>query len=324
MQVLSTRARARAGELTRQFVARYFPERQLFLRSRGQVRFVSLSPRTQLICVGAFAALAGWVVFASGSLVVKNVIIAAKNDRLVEMDTAYNDLSDDMSRVQRYFVATTREIEAKHRNLAAAVGHKTEIEGRLAEVDRRLNPDQEENKAADAGAKAPNLIPPAGAVAGRMEGIDQRLANVSETQHMLIARLQEKTRTGVSDLESMIGVTGLDLERLLDGPDQEAVSVGGPLIRLSQSQAAMLAEEDFENRLVELAGQLGRYSGLENALQSLPLTAPADHYYVSSRYGNRDSTISPLCYIVNIKCVFVRCIRATSGMRLIPRGGRHR
>jgi hypothetical protein len=46
-----------------------FPERQIYHRSGGTVRYISVSPWQQAIFAAGIAALAGWTVFATGSFV---------------------------------------------------------------------------------------------------------------------------------------------------------------------------------------------------------------------------------------------------------------
>ena len=46
-----------------------FPERQIYHRSGGTVRYISVSPWQQAIFAAGIAALAGWTIFATGSFV---------------------------------------------------------------------------------------------------------------------------------------------------------------------------------------------------------------------------------------------------------------
>ena len=151
------------AEGCRRFVADYFPERQLFLRSRGEVDFVVLSPRMQVISAACLGGFLGWLVFASTSMVIKDNVIAAKDKRLAEMEAAYRSVNNEMSRLERHFATATQEIEDKHVNLASMIDRKLSIENRLAGVSNRLESDAvavDLAQAGTTGAVPPNPIDP--------------------------------------------------------------------------------------------------------------------------------------------------------------------
>ncbi len=68
---------------------RLFPERQLYHRSHGQVRFVSMSAQTQIALLIVTLAFLSWVAYASVNVVFKEQIISAKERNLVAMQANY-------------------------------------------------------------------------------------------------------------------------------------------------------------------------------------------------------------------------------------------
>ena len=76
-------------------------------------------------------------------------------------------------------------------------------------------------------------------------------------------------------------LTGLDVGDLLRLTDAGKSGQGGPLA----SFAGM--GNEFENSVLALELHLARWEGLQQVLKTLPLTPPADHYYVSSGFGKR-------------------------------------
>ena len=68
---------------------RLFPERQLYHRSHGQVRFVSMSAQTQIALLIVTLAFLAWVAYASVNVVFKEQIISAKERNLVAMQANY-------------------------------------------------------------------------------------------------------------------------------------------------------------------------------------------------------------------------------------------
>jgi len=68
---------------------RLFPERQIYHRSRGEVHFVTIPPRTQIVLVSGTLAFLTWVAFTSVNVVFKDQIIDAKDRRFNEMQANY-------------------------------------------------------------------------------------------------------------------------------------------------------------------------------------------------------------------------------------------
>ena len=104
-----------------------FPERQFYYRSQGNVRFVSLNKPAQGLLTAVFIASFGWVVFASVYLLFKDQIIDSKNLRIANMESAYEQLSQEMSDTQDHFSALTRYLETKHKQLLDLVHYKVRL-----------------------------------------------------------------------------------------------------------------------------------------------------------------------------------------------------
>src|SRR5260370_359215 len=51
-----------------------FPERQIFVRTDGRVRFFVLGPSLQIIMAGSILLLVGWVIFTSINVIVQDRI----------------------------------------------------------------------------------------------------------------------------------------------------------------------------------------------------------------------------------------------------------
>ena len=56
---------------TRAFFEKAFPERQIYHRSGGSVRYVSISPWRQAMMAGLATLVVGWCLFATAALLVK-------------------------------------------------------------------------------------------------------------------------------------------------------------------------------------------------------------------------------------------------------------
>jgi murein DD-endopeptidase MepM/ murein hydrolase activator NlpD len=119
-----------------------------------------------------------------------------------------------------------------------------------------------------------------------ISGLKGRLASLQENQTEFVASLAERTRSNMSEMEKTVEMTGLDIDKLLTKADDSHSGQGGPFI-----PAPSTAQDENEQKLMmsvaTLDGEVGRWEKLQVILHSLPLTAPVDHYYISSTFGER-------------------------------------
>ncbi|MBW7835693.1 MAG: hypothetical protein H3C28_03550, partial [Sphingomonadales bacterium] len=73
-------------DVVRRLRHRYFPERQLYFRANGVVRFISFSPRMQMTGAATASAFLLWVAFASFNVIAHDEILAAKDRRIAELE----------------------------------------------------------------------------------------------------------------------------------------------------------------------------------------------------------------------------------------------
>ena len=140
---------AKIATRLRGFLHHTYTERQIYLRSHGQVQFVSLSPLAQVgMTVIAFVFL-GWVAFTSVNVVFKEQIIAAKERRFVKMQSAYeeriarmqgsyDDLNGQLVIAQERFLATTRTLEAKHQQISDILAQREAANRQLDDMRTRV------------------------------------------------------------------------------------------------------------------------------------------------------------------------------------------
>ncbi|MEQ9797179.1 peptidoglycan DD-metalloendopeptidase family protein [Parvibaculum sp.] len=131
----------------RSFVRHMYVERQIYIRSHGHVQFISLSPLTQsAFAVIAFAFLS-WIAFASVNVVFKEQIIASKDrryvkmqsayeERMAQLQSAYDELNGQLVITEERFLATTRQLEEKHKQLSTLMSQR-QTAGSVLDTMRR-------------------------------------------------------------------------------------------------------------------------------------------------------------------------------------------
>src|SRR5215510_16502777 len=113
------------GSRARAFFDRMFPERQIYHRSGGTVRYVSLSPGKQALLALSAVGLAGWCVYATANTVLAGSQVTASNNE-IERERAKYDRWLNESRAQaaasqallqertQQFDRATQDFESRH------------------------------------------------------------------------------------------------------------------------------------------------------------------------------------------------------------------
>ncbi|MDO8289571.1 MAG: peptidoglycan DD-metalloendopeptidase family protein [Parvibaculum sp.] len=136
-------------EAVRRFLKHHYVERQIYLRSHGQVQFISLSPFTQAIFLGIGTLFFGWIAFSSVNVVFKEQIIASKDQRYTKMQGAYeerlahlqssfDELNGQLVISQERFLATARNLEDKHRQLTSLMGQRKSASNSLDQMRQQF------------------------------------------------------------------------------------------------------------------------------------------------------------------------------------------
>lgn len=98
-------------------VRRLYPTRQVYFRSNGKVRFISLSPRVQMAASAAVLAAMTWVGATSYFFVFRDDIVAEKNRQLAETRAAFNQLNTEMARLETDLSTTVEAVQLRQRYL---------------------------------------------------------------------------------------------------------------------------------------------------------------------------------------------------------------
>ena len=157
------------------------------------------------------------------------------------------------------------------------------------------------------------------ALSRRVNTLEQRLANIKDSQHRLIGKVQERTEQTLSQLEAMITLTGLDLDALTSQDKATVQGRGGPFVGFSGgSDLASVypgMNDRFGSSVVELESHLTRWESLHRVLARLPLNPPVDSFSIASGYGKRRDPFTKRWAMhggVDFSGVYRSAIRATA------------
>jgi murein DD-endopeptidase MepM/ murein hydrolase activator NlpD len=159
-----------------------FPERQIYIRSDGRVQFFTFGPTLQATLAGLSLIFLGWVAFATVNVIFKDRIIAAKDHRYQQMQSAYenrvadlqlsyDELNGALVSAEDRFKAKADELQLKQGTIMKFLDRKRQVDEMLAGLANtgvKQGPDAGAPEGADSGDEgAPSDsiegAPPAGA-----------------------------------------------------------------------------------------------------------------------------------------------------------------
>lgn len=242
------------------------PEREIFVRAGGTVRFVRISTRAQLTAaVLLILALAAWLSVLGATLWQRATVEAAER-RLRAEQSAVNSAEARVKADMRSVDSVADELEARQDALDAMMRAHFggAIDGkRLLGDDAATTPDKISSLQAT------------GQATGQTTGGD-RLNRLRARQDQFASILETAATERLRRVEQAIRGFGLDPARLA------RQGQGGPFI-----PAALVARDAGAEDLRDLAALLDRLAAMESTLRNIPSGRPTAAPMETSSYGFR-------------------------------------
>jgi murein DD-endopeptidase MepM/ murein hydrolase activator NlpD len=247
----------------------WFPEREFFMRSQGQVRFLTITTRMQMVAAGTVAAITlGWAT-SMGVMAVSQWQASAERASLLEREAQVATKEDRFSAYSEDLDATVADLEARQDLLDGIV--EMLPEDVMADVDDSVT---------DSSAESEGLISMIREVFPEAEG----LARMEARQLAFAERLTRYADRRAARAEQAMRQLGLD-PRAVVAANEEAM--GGPLESLTSE-----GDGSLDPRFERLGLSLARMSALERGLDQIPQVMPADLNSISSGFGYRRDPFS--------------------------------
>jgi len=263
--VAGTLARLRAW--TDAHAARWFPEREFFMRSEGHVRFVRISTRFQARIAGGIAAMALIWVGVLGWALISQVFAGSDRRSLLEREAA---VANAESRVARY-----------HANLDAVAGdlkrRQDFLEKAVQSVIGPIPATLPKGTVSDSSGETAKTVRKISQTMPQAAG----LVRIEARQIAFAERLTRFADDRANVASGAIRKVGLNPATVMA---DDAHAQGGPLIRLGWN--------GIDPRFERLAASLGRMSAMNTGLAHIPNTMPASFEYISSGFGVRTDPIA--------------------------------
>lgn len=246
-----------------------FPDREFFMRSEGQVRFIKISARVQMIAAGLVAALLlVWVASMAAmavsqylstrdrlALLEREAKVASSESRLDAYGDDISKVADDLQRRQQF-------IEKMVGTLPTDVKSGETVSNSSGEAAKTVN-------------KVSAALPEAAA-----------LVRIEARQLTFVERLTRLADRRAARAAENIRRLGLNPGQMLASLDRRA-GQGGPLLRLTTS-----ADGSLDPRFQRLGLSLARMEALERGLAGIPQVMPASLEFISSGFGYRADPFS--------------------------------
>lgn len=242
-----------------------FPEREFFMRSQGQVRFIRISSRLQMyIAAGIAAALLLWLGMMAATLV-SQFTAARDHAELLEREAAVASAENRVAKYRGGLEGVVEDLDRRQDFIEKA------IEGTIGALPQDLpkgTVSDSTDEAAKTVRKISMVLPEA-----------RRLAEVEARQLAFVERLTRFADARAAAAETAIRRVGLN-PAMLRGARAEAQ--GGPLIRLFTG-----SKDAVDPRFARLGASLERMAALQQGLARIPNTLPASLEFISSGFGYR-------------------------------------
>jgi len=288
------------GSRARAFFDRAFPERQIYHRSGGTVRYVSLSPGKQALLALTAVGFAGWCVYASANTLLEGPQATASNAE-VERERAKYDRWLNESRAQaaasqalleertRQFDRATQDFESRHEVLRSlleyAGGNGVQlaatrpIERDGARIIMAASIDEAEPRQSRAVTSEPYQV--------TTVGFRARTENLERDQEQTLSELEDSVVEQSETVRGVLRLTGVSMSNLTGSDEAET---GGPLV--PQDFVAYLRDSGlnpaFSERVAQVAARVTESRRLGDIVNSTPLAPPvAVDYRETSGYGQR-------------------------------------
>lgn len=291
---------SQVGSRARAFFDRIFPERQIYHRSGGTVRYVSLSPGKQALLALSAVGLTGWCVYATANTLLEGPQASASNAE-VERERAKYDRWLNESRAQaaasqalleertRQFDRATQDFETRHEVLRSLLEYAggngmqlaatRAIERDGARMIMAASIDEAEPRQSRAVTSEPYQV--------TTVGFRARAERLEVDQEQTLAELEDQVVEQSETVRGVLRLTNISMVSLTGGDSDEAA---GPLV--PQDFVAYLRDSGlnpaFAERVAQVAARVTESRRLGDIAGSTPLAPPvAVDYRETSGFGGR-------------------------------------
>ncbi len=243
-----------------------FTDREFFMRSHGQVKFLTISAKLQRrVAYSVAAAIALWLVVTL-VMMANQLTVTSERMALAEKEAQVNSVENRIANYKESIEGVAAELEQRQ-NAIEQISEQF-IGEELSEAEASADSLSEaEEKLSEDTKKISAAFPEAA-----------KLARLEARQITFAQRLTLAAERRTAKAEAAIREFGLNPAKLASGTP---ANVGGPFISFFDQ------EDELHPTLERLANALQRMDVLERTLLAIPSGMPADVAMMSSGFGYR-------------------------------------
>jgi len=265
---------------------RYFPDRQLYFRTNGDVRFVTVSQKIQIFCSFLLIGVLSWFTVASYNYVYINEIIDEKNGQVEVANRNYEELESQYIQLKNDIQKSAVALEQRQQYIQQVLDEDETITEPMETTpagDSEIV-DDDNNEASDQDAR--NMIRDAG-----LDRIYVDLKRIEMQQNSTVKLMTEKVNGKLAFLKDALESAGITEKEMLELANElpSSKAQGGPFIGLEGGiNEAAVDSSSFDG----LYNKRSNLEDLEMAIAYLPIATPPEKHYVSSKFGLRRDPIT--------------------------------
>ncbi len=319
-----------AFERIRRVVDKWFPDRQLLIRSNDSVYQLRLGKYAQVALASFGAAAITWTVGVTGYSWYLDQRLTMREEQLFRSELSYNRLIARVTESQRRFGEITSQMEDTHRNLLSMAEKNLQLQARVQDYTSKLA-DSEKEKVRISSLRT-SMDNQMNALQGQIDGITnrnlalrdeletvetvmsrvmrerdqalqrskklqgelsearQRIADLHSIQQQAMQRVAQTADTTILELENVLEMTGLQPETFVLPPMKPQQPGVGGPFVAFEPEHPQ--DEEFVNTALALNDRMDHLANLHDRIKKTPIGEPAAKYYLSSSFGKRKDPIN--------------------------------
>lgn len=280
-----------------------FPDRQIYHRTEGQVRYFAVTTEMQLAAIAGVCVLAVWLAITSVSML---LVDTEKNQMRAQLAAVAERHREELEEARASEAAALAYVESRTNAFDRTAGefqlrHDTlrrllDFADDLGVGDADQSPSLDEGRilmAANPADPDPRAsLYDTRATAAGDDLAEDRVQALLADQEAALAEAEDSAERRLENLRAVLRLTGMRVDEAEEeGPLDAEGGTGGPLIELDTAPLfaeALDLEDPFNARVARIASRLVEAERLEMLLTAAPLAVPVDGpYRRTSPYGRR-------------------------------------
>jgi len=280
---------------------RWFPDRQIYHRSDGQVSYFAVTTGMQISALVSAAVLAGWLCFTTVSVAFHGQALAQKEAEMEQSNAESRQMiaearANEATTLSFYesqleqFDRTAYEFQVRHETLRRLIDFAEQLSGNEMSPSPALEDGRVLMAATPADPAPRQSRDPLVLASANSDTPENQINSLISEQDSVLAQAEDATEARLENLRAVLRLTGLNIEDVIS-ENIDTEEQGGPYIPISESTVfsnGLDLEDAFSSRIARIASRLIEVEELEDFIINGPFGPPVGvPYRQTSPYGTR-------------------------------------